>query len=214
MSYVSVDWTHCEALAQRAAGGDTGARRELIEVLWPVWLRLARGNDAVQALGTSEDDDHEVAVKVVAKVCGADGHELGLFPPWRERNPGKTFQDWMCIVVANVARDHVRERLAHARAPASPDDPTVGRVLNEFVRSPLLDEQGVRPAMTVNQTARQLIEFARERLPPAQLGALTLWIDGATFAEIAAQVGVGGEDAARKLVHSGVAVLRRHFAGG
>jgi hypothetical protein len=167
----------------------------------------------MRVLGPSDDHVHDVVAKLVEKLGRPDGHELGLYPPWRARNPGKTFEDWMCILVANSARDYVRERLTQARAPAAPDDPSVGRVLNEFARSPVLDQLGARPTMTASQTARQLLEYASARLPADQYGALTRWIEGATFEEIEDELGLAELDAGRKLVRTAVAVLRRHFAG-
>jgi hypothetical protein len=209
-----VDWLHCERLAARGAEGDAGARRALVEAIWPAWVGLVRGSRAMTALGRSDDDVHDVLVKLVEKVDRGDGHTLGLYHPWRERYPDKTFADWMAIVVANTVRDYVRERLGPTRAPTLPDDPSVNRLFNEFACSPALEQLGLRPPVTAAQTARQLLEFARERLPPEQCGALMCWIDGATFAEIEEELGLDEPDGGRKLVRAAVAVLRRHFAGG
>jgi hypothetical protein len=66
--------------------------------------------------------------------------------------------------------------------------------------------------MTAAQTARQLLEFAREHLPEDQLGALMMWLEGATFEEIAEELGLGEPEAARKTQRAAVAALRRHFA--
>lgn len=209
-----VDWVRCEALAARAADGDADARRELIEVLWPTWLGLARASRALRPLARSDDSAHEVVARLVEKLGRAGGRGLRLYRPWRERHPDKTFADWMKIVVANAVRDHLREQLGATRAPPSPEDPSVKRLLNEFAGSPLLEELGVRPPMTAAQTARQLLEYARAHLPPDQWAALVAWIDGASFAEIEEQLGVREPDGGQKLVRAAIAVLRRHFAGG
>jgi hypothetical protein len=209
-----VDWKRCEELAARGADGDAGARRYLVEALWPAWIGLVRGSRAMAALGRSDDDVHDVLVKLVEKLDRGDGHTLGLYRPWRAQHPDKTFEDWMAIVVANTVRDHLRERLGPTRTPTPPDEPSVNRLFNEFACSPALDRLGLRPAITAAQTARQLLDFARVRLPSDQYGALLCWIDGATFAEIEEELGVDDPDGGRKLVRAAVAVLRRHFAGG
>jgi hypothetical protein len=208
-----VDWERCEALAVRGADGDAEARRDLVETLWPVWMGLVRGSRAMASLARSEDDVHDVVLKLVEKVNRGGGRTLGRYRPWREQHPDKTFEDWMGIVVASSIRDHLRGRLGPTRAPASPDDPSVKRLFNEFACSPALEQLGKRPPMTAAQTARQLLEFARTRLPLDQYDALTCWIDGATFSEIEEELGVEEPDGARKLVRAGIAALRRHFAG-
>jgi hypothetical protein len=85
--------------------------------------------------------------------------------------------------------------------------------LNELTCFPVLEQLGLRPPITDAQTARQLLEYARARLSPHQCGALTRWIDGATLAEIEAELQVDVPDGGRKLVRAAVAALRRHFAG-
>jgi DNA-directed RNA polymerase specialized sigma24 family protein len=211
MSPTPVDWTRCEALAARAADGDAAARRELMEALWPTWLGLVRGSRAMGPLARSEDDVHDVLTKLVEKLGRADGHGLRLYRSWIERHPEKTFEDWICIVVANAVRDHVRRQLGEAKGPPSTGEPSIKRLLNEFASSPALERLGVRPPLTAAQTARQLLEFARERLPADQYGALTRWIDGATFEEIEEELGLREAGAGRKLVRAAVAVVRRHF---
>jgi hypothetical protein len=209
-----VDWDVCEALAARGAEGDVHARRDLVEKLLPVWIGLTRGSRAMASLSRSEDDVHDVVLRLVEKLnCGGE-RMLERYRPWREQHPEKTFEDWMGIVVANTIRDHLRERLAPTRAPASPEEPSVKRLFNEFACSRALAQLGHRPAMTAAQTARQLLEFAQARLPPDQYGALVHWIDGATFTEIEQELGMEEPEGGRRLVRAAIAVLRRHFAGG
>jgi DNA-directed RNA polymerase specialized sigma24 family protein len=213
MGRAPVDWKRCEALAARGADGDARALQELVEALWPAWMGLVRGSRAMASLSRSEDDVHDVLLKLVEKI-DRGGRTLGHYPPWREQHPDKTFEDWMGIVVANAIRDHLRERLGPTRAPDSPDDPSVKRLFNEFACSPALEQLGLRPPITAAQTARQLLEFARARLPTDQCDALLRWIDGATFAEIEEELGLEDPGGGRKLVRAAIAVLRRHFAGG
>lgn len=209
-----VDWSRCEALAARLADGDATARKEFLEVLWPVWLGLVRASRAMRPLAGSDDAAYDIVTKLVEKLGRADGRGLQLYRAWRERHPDKGFEDWMRIVVANAVRDHLREQLGATRSPSAPDQPSVKRLLNEFASSALIEELGIRPPITAAQTARQLLDYARLHLPPDQWAALTAWIDGASFAEIEEQLGVREVDGGRKLVRAAIAVLRRHFAGG
>ena len=70
-----------------------------------------------------------------------------------------------------------------------------------------------RRSFTAKQTARQILEFARERLGLEQHRALALWLDGAVFEEIARDLALDGADGAGKLVRAAVAILRRAFGG-
>lgn len=211
MARAELDLAFCEELAARAAEGDASACRALVEHLWPAWVDAVRSNRSMGALAAADDHVHEVVTRLAEKIGRADGRGLRLYRPWRERNPDKTFADWIRIVTKNVIRDYVREQLG----PVTSGDGEVSlkRLLNEFASSPALEEQGVRPPLTAAQTARELLEFARKRLPAGQLRALALWLEGATFEDIASELGSDVEEA-RKLLRAGVATLRREFAGG
>jgi DNA-directed RNA polymerase specialized sigma24 family protein len=200
----------CEALVAGAIGGDERARRELVEHLWPSWLEMVRGNRSMGSLAASEDAVHNVVMRLIEKVGSPDSRGLSLYRSWRERNPDRDFGDWIRIVTKNAVRDHVRERLG---ASATPGEPSVKRLLNEFASSQALEELGARPPITAAQTARELLDFARARLPGEQLDVLRAWLDGDGFDEIAAARGQGADDVRRSL-RAAVAVLRRHFAAG
>ena len=201
----------CERLANGAASGDAAATNQLLEHLWPAWLDIVRASRSLRALGQSDDHVHNVVARLVQKIGRAEGYGLRHYAPWRERHPEKTFEDWLRIVTANVVRDYVREHVI--QRPGEATAPSVKRLLNEFAASPLLDELGVRPPFTAAQTARELIEYAREHLPGNQLQALSSWLEGQSFEEIevtwSAPAGTGA-----KLVRAAIAALRRRFAGG
>jgi hypothetical protein len=65
--------------------------------------------------------------------------------------------------------------------------------------------------MTQRQLARELLEYAARALDPDRFHALRRWMDGAGFAELAAELGLAGPRDADKLVRAGLARLRRHF---
>jgi hypothetical protein len=183
----------------RVLDGEAVPNDELVGAVWPVALEVVRTTRSLGRLRSSEDDVRDVTVAVLEKVSRDGGRGIKLYGDWRARNPERTFEDWLRIVAGNAARDHVRRRLG-ARTPAGDELPSVKRMLNEFSSSPRLEELGVRPPMTDQQTAEQLIEFAQTKLREEQFRALVSWLEGAEL----------GDDA-RKLVRAAVAVLRRHF---
>ena len=210
----ALDLPRCEALVARACAGHDGAWRELAEHLWPFWQHAVRTSRAMGSLAQSDDHVHNVVATLVEKIGPEGGTALGLYPAWRATNPGKTFEDWMRIVTAYTVRDYVRH--THGRRPArDPDVPSPKRLLNEFAASPLAHDLGpeVLPTYTLAQTARQMLEWAEQRLTGDQLRALLLWMEGADFDEIGAELAGGGLAEGRKLVRAAVAVLRRPFAG-
>jgi DNA-directed RNA polymerase specialized sigma24 family protein len=204
-----MDAPEWEALALQAAGGDVAAWRTLFERLWDPVRAMVAANHSTGPMRASEDELREIVLRVVAKIGGTEGRGLQRFRAWRDRHPDKTFGDWMRIVTKNAVRDRVRARLG-AREPGVNVGESVKRLLNEFASSPALESLGVRPQMTLAQTARELLEFARSRLPANGYRALTQWVEGATYEEIRDDLGIGDVDEARRLVRAAVAVIRRH----
>lgn len=207
----AVDVPLCEGLAERVVRGDAAAQSELVEHLWPWWLRLVRSSKSMAALARSEDHVREVGARLAEKIGKQGGHALRLYPLWREKNPASDFGDWMRIVVANVIRDYVREQVGNTRLHEGEISPK--RLLNELTHSSGVETTGFRPPFTLKQAARQVTEFAQAHLPPEQLRAVELWLEGATDADLDRELGTspGG---GRELMRAGVAVLRRKFAGG
>jgi len=204
--FEDVDLAECEKLAHRAADGDTVAWTAMVGQLWPALHRLLRSNHSMGG-ARSEDDVRDALTKLFSKLGAKQGRGLKLYGSWRARHPDKTFEDWIRIVAKNVVRDRAREALG---ARTSSAEPSVKRLLNEFASSPRVESLGVRPPMTAAQTARQLLDFAQSHLPSDQHRALTLWLEGATFAEIESECELANDDA-RRLVRAAVAVLRRQF---
>jgi DNA-directed RNA polymerase specialized sigma24 family protein len=205
----TIDIARCEALAARAIGGDHEARQDLVQHLWPFWIETVRSSRSMGSLARSEDAVHNVVMSLIEKIGKPDTRALRLYTDWRARHPDKDFGDWMRIVTKNAVRDYVRDQLG---PPAAPGDVSVKRLLNEFASSSILDDHGVRPPFTAAQTARELLEFARSRLPVDQVRVLAAWLEGAQFEDIAADTGQTPE-AARRAMRAAVATLRRHFGG-
>lgn len=210
MSLDEVDSERCESLARRAAQGEDAAARTLVAELWPTIGRLVRAQRSLGPLARNEDHVHDVVAKVVEKMCARDGRALMLYVSWRERHADKDFHDWLRIVIKNVSRDHVRAELGDVR-DRQPGEPSPKRLLNELAASPNWEHVGLRPPVTMAQTARQMMEFAQTKLTPLQLQALAAWIEGASFEDVASELALRELDDARNLVRAAVAILRRHF---
>ena len=210
-----------EGLVARASAGDAVAWRELSALLWPVWERLVRSAPQMRAPGSSTDHVDNVVVNVFEKLwkLDADGNrKLASYPPWqaRDENRGKTFDDWNRIVTANAVRDYVREQVGRDAEAKKADRrmPSVKRLLNEFANSLPFETLAVRPPVTAEQTARELLQYAEKHLPVSQYRALGLWLQNESYEEIATDLGLDTPATGQALVRAAVAVLRRQFGTG
>lgn len=203
VTHTVADATLLEALAQRAAKGDRAALREWLERLWPVLVGLVRSSGSMRSLIYSDDHVHNVVQAALEKLSRG----VESYVAWRGVHPEKGVLDWVRIVTKNAIRDYLRAQLGPRTATA---EPSAKRLLNEFAASEQLDQVGQRPPFTAAQTARELYEFAKERLTAPQLRALSLWLEGQSFEEIAADLRIA-TGAAAPLLQAGIAVLRRHF---
>jgi DNA-directed RNA polymerase specialized sigma24 family protein len=205
---LELDVERVESLIHRRIEGDLGAVAELTEALC-AFVGPALARTRLLASLRSEDAPREVLTRVLEKLLHKDAHALRQFVDWRGRHPGRTAQDWLLIVLMNAAREHVREIKGRRREGAP--EPSRNRLLNEYLQLAEVDI-GVRPPFTPQQTARQVVEFARARLPAAQLEALERWLEGAEPEEIARAMKLDSREAGHRLVRAATATLRREFA--
>lgn len=205
----SFDVGVAETLALRAAVGDESAFHDLVALVWPELGRSMQSSRRLAAAGASDDGPHDVALRLMEKLRHDDFRALRLYREWRARHPEKTFLDWLRIVAANTTRDYLRELRGQS---ANDGVPTPKQLLNVFSAVSSAEDLGTRPPMTWAQTARQLLEFAANRLPEAQRRALEQWLTGADFDEIAKSHGLESGEQARKSVRAAIAILRREFA--
>jgi hypothetical protein len=201
------------AYVPRVVGGDGAAWRELVTRLEPLLIELLRRSRTLGPMRHNVDDCRAVMISVLERLSKDDYRGLRLFRPWADAHPGKDFGDWIRIVTVNLARDHVSSRLGVAER-ADDDVPLNKRMLNSLAsRLPGGDEEriGFRPSMTQLQLSRELLEYAARALDPDQFRALRRWMDGASFAELADELGLAAPRDADKLVRAALARLRRHF---
>jgi len=199
-----IDSALCESMARRGAEGDVQARQNLIEYLWPHWLTLIRFSPRMASLGKSDDDVYNVATQLVAKLGDKQARALVSFVSWQASHHDQDFGDWIRIVTSNAVRSYVLQR--RGSHPPKESVPSVTGVINEYTRG----ADGVRPPMTLAQTARELIDYAKLRLPANQVETLSLWLEGGSFEEIETKLGLSAGKG-KRLLKAAIAVLRRHF---
>jgi hypothetical protein len=200
-----------EGWLERSLAGDESAWVGLLGELWSrVDHRVARSRYMGQ-LRDSLDDRREVVTRVFARLRRNELRALRTFPAWRDAHPGKTFDDWLTIVVTNVIREYVAERLGDVDASGA----GLKRLINTLAES--LDAAGEvtrRPSFTNTVAAAELVAAARKCLPADQQLALAGWLAGADFSELAREHGWTNADAARLRVRAGLARLRRELRDG
>ncbi|HMA92013.1 MAG TPA: hypothetical protein VKP30_04965 [Polyangiaceae bacterium] len=206
MNRLQVDSSLCEALIQRGSAGDVAACQALVDHLWPKWLELVRASRGIQLLPSAEDGVHEVVAILVEKLSRPDARGFQLYLPWRQRNPDKAFEDWLGIITQNTIRDYLREHVGSQ--PSTSSEPNTKLLLNEFAAAALVEGIGVRSPATLAQMSRELVEYARTRLPPRAFSVLQTWLASGSVEGAAAE----STDEARQLLRSALVILRRQFS--
>jgi len=201
----------------RVVGGDDAAWQELVLELEPHLIALLRRSRTLGPMRHNVDDCRAVMISVLERLKRDDFRGLRLFQPWVAANPGKDFGDWIRIVTVNLARDHVSSRLGDGKRAADDEAPRNKRMLHTLASLLPADDDhrlAFRPLMTNDQMARELMEYAARTLDPVQLRALNLWIEGASFDEVAAELDLPRPQDATRLVRAALARMRRHFGEG
>lgn len=196
-------------LIARVVGGDRSAWRILFSTYGPIVERIARTNRSMGSYRGSADDVRNVMAKVFERLRRHDFRALRTFPTWLSHNQSKCFGDWLAIVTVNVIRNYISSKLG---APSATGE-SIKQLVNTFADELNLDSDGpiLRPKVTTNETARQILDYASKHLSEDQLAALGAWIEGASNDEIAAGLQLANAREADRLLRSGLARLRRHF---
>jgi DNA-directed RNA polymerase specialized sigma24 family protein len=186
-------------------GGDESAWQALAGRLEPLLLQLLRRSRILGPMRHSVDDCRMVMTNVLERLKKDEFRGLRLFQPWSDANPRKSFGDWIRIMTANLARDHVSSRLGGGLNK---------RLVNTLASLLPADDDhrlAFRPAMTDAQLARELLDYAARCLDAIRLQALRRWLEGASLEEIASELGLPTARDGDKLVRAALAKLRRHF---
>lgn len=196
-------------LVNRILRGDPTAWMNVFSKYGPVVVAIARTNRSMGSYRQSEDDVRNVMAAVFERLRRSDYQALRTYGPWRAANPTKQFNDWLTIVAVNVIRNYIARKLGAPRA----DKSSAKQLVNTFASELKIDgdEPLVLPAMTTRESANQILEYARDHLAEDQMAALAGWLEGGSFDDIAAELGLANGRAADKLLRAALAKLRRHF---
>jgi DNA-directed RNA polymerase specialized sigma24 family protein len=200
-----------EALAIRACSGDEPAWQDL-------WRRVELPLGAMVRqfhmgrISHEDDERRAVVLEVMARLRADEFRRLKMFNEARTRDPKLSLLPWLKVVAKRVAIDRLRahphyvggDRVADgARAPGVWNDP---QSLPPPSRLP-----GAPPAVTRDNTAREILEHAREVLPAMHYRALELKLQGDDAAAIARTLGLPAGAEADRIVRAAFERLRRRF---
>lgn len=200
-----------EELITEALAGSDRAWMRLLGQLWDAVEHRVRTSRRMGQLRGSEDDRRDVTTRVFVRLRKNDLRALRTYPSWSQRNPDKTFDDWLTILVTNVIRDHVRERLGAVDEQGA----ALKRLVNTLADSiDAVDERGERPPITARLTTQALLDRARQLVPAPELAVLAAWLEGSDFDQLAMMFELGRRDDARAMVRAVLARLRRDLRDG
>ena len=213
---VMEDEGQLEALVSRAAAGDTAAWRALWEDVEPWLEKLVANPRFLGRVGQREDDRSNILIEVMARLHADGFHRLQLYVETRRTSPNLKFKTWLRVVAKRVGIDYLR---GHQSYLDRRRDPKRGTAPGEWVEPGTLPSQsklpGERPPMTNRGTALELLRYASGAVPEPGLSALELWVQGASYDDIARELDASiGADGAEKLVRAAIERLRRKFRSG
>jgi hypothetical protein len=199
-----------DEVLRRVLRGDQAAWTLLFCEYGPIVVDIARRNRAMGSYRGSEDDVREVMKQVFERLRREDYRALRTFPGWQARHPDKGFQDWLTIVTVNVIRNYISAKLG---APGDRGE-SLKQLVNTWAEALPLDDNArwTRPHLTTKETARRILEYARDHLLGDQLAVLAAWLEGASLDDIASRLRLADARAADRLLRAALARLRRQFA--
>ena len=194
-----------EVLVREACAGDIAAWQELWHPLAELVENAAGRFPALGRLSESKDARADVVAQVMEDLRRDDFRrlaELGALLGQR----GRAWRRWLATVASNTARMYVRAQPDYL-GPVEGGGP-------RWARHTEIPEQQAeeRPDPVRHLEARRILAWAQENLSPARYDALVLWLEQASFDEIAREQNLeGGAGEAQRLVGATVKRLRYHF---
>jgi DNA-directed RNA polymerase specialized sigma24 family protein len=199
-----------DGLVGDTLGGDEAAWHKLWQAVEPKLYATLRRPNLLGRLSQSEDDCRNIVVDVMARLR-ADGYaRLAQYAAARRDNPGLPFIGWLVVVAKRVAVDYLRAHEAYVDRRHIPDASSPGKWREVVTLPPDSQLPGARPSVTGRGAAHELLTFAAG-LPEDQRAALTAWLAGATFEDIAAG---GDAKEAERRVRAALERIRRRFRKG
>jgi len=203
-----------EELVAMAARGEAMAWGQLWQAVEPRLFGLVRSPRVSGRLSQDVDECRNIVVEVMARLSDDDYRRLRLYLDARSERPSLTFMPWLIVVAKRVAIDYLRghgEYIDRRRSRNTGSAP--GRWMQRKTMPSESRIGGLRPQLTNHGVAMGMMRYAYAELPADQLKALEQWVVGGSYGDIAAELGLGSEKEAEKLVRAALQRLRRHFRG-
>jgi DNA-directed RNA polymerase specialized sigma24 family protein len=197
-------------LVRATCAGDPQAWQALWAWLDPRLALMVR-RFRLGRISSEEDERRGVVLEVMARLREDDFRRLRLFADAAERDPALALMSWLRVVVKRVAIDYMRGHPSYldTRRDGASVGPGHWKDPEPLPAASLLP--GVRPTMTRDGTARELLAHAAEVLPERHYQALVLKIGGEAPADIARRLQLSGAAEVEKIVRAGLERLRRKF---
>jgi DNA-directed RNA polymerase specialized sigma24 family protein len=204
-----------DQLVDRVCEGDEAAWQALWCALDARLEGLVQRRGLIGRLSGRPDDRRGVVVLVMARLRQNDYQRLKMYRAERQRKPSLALMAWLAVVTKHVAVDYLRAHPDFVATRGVGVSDRRGEVVDPRTLPPGSRGPAARPPVTVTISGRQMLEWARENLPPPQYQALELRIEKDTAdLEIARVLGLASAEDAQRLVRAAEARLRRQFRTG
>jgi DNA-directed RNA polymerase specialized sigma24 family protein len=203
-----------EGLVTRVLAGEASAWQALWQAVEPRLYALIRRPSFLGRLSESEDDCRNIVVEVLAALRAHDHMRLRSFAAARVANPALPFFAWLTVVAKRLAIDYMRRQDTYQDLRARVGEGARGAWTPITALPPESQLPGFRPPMTNRAAVAELLTFAGRDLPLEQRAALSAWLQGGSFDDVARAAGLPSARQAERVVRAALERLRRRFRPG
>lgn len=200
-----------EVLVEQVLAAEAGAWQEFWQTVEPRLYALIRRPSFLGKISQNEDDCRNIVVDVLAALRSDEHARLRSYAEARVKNPALPFFAWLAVVAKRLAIDYMRKQDSYQDLRGRAGDGPKGAWTPTTALPPDSQMPGVRPPVTNRATVAELLAFAGKDLPHDQNVALSAWIQGGSFEDIAVAAGLAGPRQAEKTVRAALERLRRKF---
>jgi DNA-directed RNA polymerase specialized sigma24 family protein len=200
-----------EALVDRVLADERGAWQDLWQEVEPRLLALVRRPRFLGKISESEDDCRNVVVDVLAALRAHDHARLRSYVAARAENPALPFFAWLTVVAKRLAIDYMRRMERYQDLRGRQGAGAKGAWTEVTTLLPESHVGSFRPPVTNRATVAELLRYASRDLPAEQCAALSSWIQGGSFEDIARDAGLAGPRQAERVLRAALERLRRRF---
>jgi DNA-directed RNA polymerase specialized sigma24 family protein len=193
------------------AGGDDAGWHDLWLRLEPILLRMIAQPGFLGRVGQRIDDRRNILLEIMTRLRAGDRRRLRAYVAMRTERPELRFETWLRVVAKRVGIDYIRGHPDYIDRRRSAGAETPGVWVDAATLPPSSQLAGPRAPATARGTAQRLLRYAVDALPPQQVQALELWVQGESYASIARAIGLSGVPDTERMVRAAVERLRRRF---